>query len=136
MVEKKILIVDDEDVICEMIGEILTNKGYKVRSATSAEECLDILKDEDIPVIFLDLRLPGMSGVELCRKMREKGSDAIIYAITGYSSRYAAEECMKAGFDDFFTKPVKIEILDKAAREAFDYLKKIVPKQNSSSASK
>lgn len=127
MAEKKILIVDDENAICEMIGEILTDKGYKVRSATSAEEGLDILKDEDIPVIFLDLNLPGMSGVELCRKMRENGSNAIIYAVTGYASRYAAEECMKAGFDNFFTKPVKIEILDKAAKDAFDCLKKNRP---------
>jgi DNA-binding response OmpR family regulator len=124
MDEKKILIVDDEESICEMIGEILTAKGYEVQSATSAEEGMDILNEEDIPVIFLDLYLPGMSGVELCRKMRESGSNAFIYAITGYSSLFAAEECMKAGFDDFFTKPVKIDVLDKAVKNAFDYIKK------------
>lgn len=120
MVDKKILIVDDEDLICDMIGEAFAKKGYKVSRAATAEEGLHILTREDIPVIFLDLNLPGMNGVELCRHIREKGSKAVIYAVTGYSSLFGVAECKQVGFNDFFTKPVKLEVLFKAAQDAFD----------------
>ncbi|MCK5056463.1 MAG: response regulator [Candidatus Aminicenantes bacterium] len=120
MVEKKILIVDDEEFICDILGEALTNKGYEVRIATNAEEGLDILKKEDIPVIFLDLNLPGMNGIELCKHIREKKSRAVIYAVTGYSSLFGVSECKKVGFNDFFTKPVKLKVIFKAAKDAFD----------------
>ena len=120
MVEKKILIVDDEEFICDILGEALTNKGYEVRIATNAEEGLDILKKEDIPVIFLDLNLPGMNGIELCKHIREKKSRAVIYAVTGYSSLFGVSECKKVGFNDFFIKPVKLKVIFKAAQDAFD----------------
>lgn len=119
MAEKKILIIDDEKMICEMVGEAFRNNGYEVVTAFSAEEGLEILNSEDIPVIFLDLNLPGMSGVEMCRKIRQKGTHAVVYAVTGYSSIYSVNECKKAGFDDFFAKPVKLDVLFKAAEEAF-----------------
>jgi len=120
MSEKKILIVDDEELICDMIGEAFSNKGYEVRVAASAEEGLEILKREDIPVMFLDLNLPGMNGVELCKHIRKKKNRAVIYAITGYSSLFGVSECKKVGFDDFFSKPVKLEVLFKAAKDAFE----------------
>lgn len=119
MKEKKILIVDDEVSICSLYTEAFAKKGYTVTSANSAEDALDILKNESFQVMFLDLNLPGMNGVDLCKETRLSGSTAKIYAVTGYSSRYGVEECKKAGFDEIFTKPVKLEVLFKAARDAF-----------------
>lgn len=119
MVEKMILIIDDEKMICEMIGDAFRNNGYEVKTALSAEEGLEILESEDIPVIFLDLNLPGMTGIEMCRHLRQNGAQNVIYAVTGYSSIYGVQECKKAGFNDFFAKPVKLEVLFKAAEEAF-----------------
>jgi CheY-like chemotaxis protein len=124
MVEKKILIIDDEEMICDIVGESFSKNGYVVRTAGSAEEGLEILKNEDFPVIFLDLNLPVMSGVEMCRHIRKTGSKAVIYAVTGYSSVYGIEACNKAGFNNFFIKPVKLNVLLKAAEEAFDNLDK------------
>lgn len=123
MVEKKILIVDDELMIRDMIGDAFEKKGYKVKSAASAEEGLKILDGEDFPIIFLDLNLPGMNGVEMCKQIRNKDSKSVIYAVTGYSSLFGVSECKKAGFNDFFTKPVKLEVLFKAAQAAFDKYK-------------
>jgi CheY-like chemotaxis protein len=74
--------------------------------------------------MFLDIRLPGMSGVELCKKIRSKDQISIIHAFTGYSNIYGLLECRAAGFDDFFVKPVKLDVLLKAAQDSFERLER------------
>ena len=122
--EKKILIVDDEMSILTMLKEIFSSEGYTVRTAESAEEALKILDREYIRVMFFDLRLATMSGIDLCWKIREKDQISIIYAITGYSTYYGLLECRTAGFDDFFIKPVETRLLIKAAHDAFEKLER------------
>jgi len=121
---KRILIVDDEVLILDTLKEAFGLAGYTVLTAESAEDALNILKDESIMVMFLDIKLPGMSGVELCKKIRIENQIGIIHAFTGYSNLYGLLECRAAGFDDFFIKPIKINILLKAAQEAFEKLER------------
>ena len=120
MSEKKILVVDDEVHIRDMLEQAFSKAGYTVRLAESAEETLDILKDDKIQVIFLDLKLPGMNGLKLCRKIRKEFPIAIIHAITGYASLFELADCREAGFDDYFNKPVDLKLLFKAAQDAFE----------------
>jgi DNA-binding response OmpR family regulator len=122
--EKKILVVDDEVSILDMMKEVFDSAGYKVFTAESAEDALKILKGETVLVMFLDIRLPGMSGVELCKKIRIENQIGIIHAFTGFSNIYGLLECRAAGFDDFFVKPVKLDVLLKAAQEAFEKLER------------
>lgn len=117
---KKILIVDDDDLIVDLFKDGFNRAGYTVRRAKSAEEALAILEKEEYPVMFLDLKLPSMDGLELCRRIRQTNSTAIVYAVTGYTSAYDFQECRDAGFDDYFTKPVDLKILFRAALDAFD----------------
>jgi len=70
--------------------------------------------------MFLDLNLPGMNGVELCRKIRKDRPIAVIHAITGYASLFELTDCREAGFDDYFTKPADMEMLLTAAQNAFE----------------
>lgn len=121
---KKILVVDDEVLILDLLKEVFTSLGYMVFTAASAEEALKILQNESVMVMFLDIKLPGMSGIELCKKIRIKNQICIIHAITGYSNIYGLLECRTAGFDDFFVKPVGIKLLKKAAQEAFEKLER------------
>ena len=121
---KRILIVDDEVLILDTLKEAFGLAGYTVLTAASAEDALKILKDESIMVMFLDIILPGMSGVELCKKIRIENQIGIIHAFTGYSNLHGLLECRAAGFDDFFIKPIKINILLKAAQEAFEKLER------------
>ena len=120
MSEKKILVVDDEVFIREVFKEFYRKAGYLVQTAEDGEEALAVLEQESIEVIFLDLRMPGMNGVDLCRRIREKNPIACIYAVTGNASLFELAECREAGFDDYFTKPVNPEILLKAAEDAFE----------------
>jgi CheY-like chemotaxis protein len=118
----KILVVDDEMSIRNLFEEVLSEAGYDVRLAENGELALDILKQEEIDVIFLDLRLFGMNGIELCRNIRKTNPVSMIYAITGWAALFEIEECREAGFDDYFTKPVSPETLSKAVEDAFEKL--------------
>jgi DNA-binding response OmpR family regulator len=122
--DKKILVVDDEVSSLAMLKETFGAAGYKVRTAKNAEEAMKILQTETIMVMFLDLRLPGMSGLDLCWKIREKDKISVIYAFTGYSTFYGLLECRAMGFDDFFVKPVPGKLLLKAAEDAFEKLER------------
>ena len=117
--EKTVLVVDDEVSILDMMNEAFESAGYRVLTADSAEGALMILKKETVLVMFLDLRLPGMSGIELCKKIRIENQMGIIHAFTGYGNIYGLLECRAAGFDDFFIKPVKLDVLLKAAQDSF-----------------
>jgi CheY-like chemotaxis protein len=117
---KKIFIVDDDLQIRLMLGKVFKKDGYEVRSAESAEEALEILEKEKYQVMFLDLKLPKMDGVELCRRIRKNNPIGIIYAVTGYASLFELADCREAGFDDYFKKPVEMKILLQAAQDAYD----------------
>ena len=119
---KKILIVDDEATVRDLFHDILSDAGYTVSLATNAEEALKILDREKIMVMFLDLKLFGMDGIHLCRQIRRKNHVPIIYAMTGWAGLFEIDECREAGFDDFFTKPVKSDLLLGAVEEAFNKL--------------
>ncbi len=124
MENKRILAVDDEAVIRDLLYKIFTEAGYFVHLAESAEKALEILKNKSIMLMFLDLNLPGMSGVNLCRKIRKDNYIGIIYALTGYTDLFSLIECRQVGFDDFFKKPASVELLLKAASDGFEKLER------------
>ena len=122
MNNKAILIVDDEDQIRDAFKRAFERVGYTTHAAESAEEALDMLKTHNIQVMYLDLELPGMNGLDLCRKIRKDQPISIIFAITGYASIFELRDCREAGFDDYFTKPVELKVLRQTAEEAFEKL--------------
>ena len=117
-----ILLVDDEVSILKFLKKAFESKGYSVVTAENAEEALDVLKNENIQVMFLDLRLPGMNGIELCRKIRKENPIACIYAMTGFSSLFDLTDCRDAGFDDYFLKPIDLDLFFSTAEGAFEKL--------------
>jgi DNA-binding response OmpR family regulator len=124
MKEKKILVVDDEVPILDMLKDLFSRRGYQVVTAQSAEKALDILRKESIMVMFLDLKLPGMSGIDLCKRIRKETRLPIIHAFTGHENVFSLLQCRTAGFDDFFSKPANLSILLKAADTAFEKLER------------
>ena len=119
--QKKILLVDDEEIIRDLLEKAFKREGYYPYIAKDADEALSLLEQaNDINVMFLDLKLPGMSGIELCKLIRNENPMAITYAITGYASLTELAECRNAGFEDYFSKPVELKIIFKAAENAFE----------------
>jgi CheY-like chemotaxis protein len=122
MAKDRILVVDDEAPIRSMMTLAFTRAGYEVQVAESAEEALDLIKSYKYLVFFLDLNLPGMNGIELCRRIRKDNPLAIVYAVTGFATTFEVFECRAAGFEDYFTKPVEMKTLVQAAEHAFQKL--------------
>lgn len=120
MRKKKILVVDDEFAVREIFEVAFSSEGYTVVKAWDAEHALGQLKREKPEVIFIDLNLPGMNGVELCKKIRETNSDSYIYAMTGYSKNFKPRDCFAAGFDNYFLKPVKLTEVLKIVQGVFN----------------
>ena len=125
MQEEIILVVDDERTVREMLEMAFDRAGYAVRSAASAEEALDILKQESITLMFIDLGLEKMNGFELCEHIRKNSPDAIIYALTGYAGLFGEHEVAEAGFDGYLGKPVRAENLYQITKDSFEKLNKV-----------
>ena len=122
--EKRILVVDDEKQIRDLFSQAFSKAGYEVTVAESAEEALEIVGRKPFWVLFLDLNLPGMNGVELCREIRNRHPMSIPIAVTGYASLFELTDCRDAGFEDYFTKPVSLTDLVQAAEYAFSKLER------------
>ncbi len=120
----KILIVDDELSVRELFSGVFTDDGYDVIAAEDGNSALDILRRDNIDVIFLDLKLFGMNGIELCRQIRKTKPVSMIFAITGWGPLFEIEECREAGFDDYFEKPLDMEMLLGVVADSFKKLER------------
>ena len=118
--EKKILVVDDEDFHRELMQKLLSKLGYEVAVAESAEEAFSLLEREKFPVIITDLIMLEMDGVEFCQMIRETDTKTVVIALSGHSDLYNIDKLKEAGFDNHLTKPFKIEIISRAIKEGFE----------------
>ncbi|HDR04228.1 MAG TPA: response regulator [Candidatus Marinimicrobia bacterium] len=119
---EKILIVDDEESIRVTFEYAAEEAGYTPFTAENGQEALKILENTKISIMFFDLHMPGMNGLELCRKIRSNHPIELIYAMTGYSSLFDLAACREAGFDDYFLKPLSIDLFLKTVRDSEDKL--------------
>ena len=122
--KKIIMVVDDEKMVRKTLETVFRGDGFEVRTASSGSEAIEILKKEDIRVLFSDLKMPDMSGVELCREVKKMKPIFCAFAMTGFVTDFHVERCREAGFDDFFSKPFNIEVILKAAHDAFEKLER------------
>ena len=106
---QKILIhiIDDEPIIHEVLGDLLTTEGYDVESSFNGEEALDKHSPDTYDLILLDLLMPGMNGIEVLGKIKKIDPHAIIIIITAYASVESAISAMKKGAFDYIQKPFK-----------------------------
>jgi two-component system alkaline phosphatase synthesis response regulator PhoP len=114
------LVIDDEDFQRELMPKLLSRLGYDVAVAESAEDAFFLLKREKFPVIITDLIMLEMDGVEFCQQIRETDSKTFIIALTGHTSLYSPAKLEEAGFDNYLSKPFKIDIVDQALKEGFE----------------
>jgi len=105
----KILIVDDEKDFVEMFSLRLTRQGEKVSAAYSGQEALDLLEKTQIDVVILDIRMPGMDGIETLKKIKATHPLVEVILLTGHGSTETAVEGMKEGAFDYLMKPSDFE---------------------------
>ncbi len=117
--EIRVLVVDDERPTRLLMEKELPRSGCAVTSAESGEKALEHLLGQEFDVVLLDLKMPGMGGMEALRRIRESGASAEVVVLTGHPDVQSAIEAMKLGAYDYLTKPFKLaeveEVLHRAA---------------------
>jgi len=104
MADVNVLVVDDEKDIADLVEIYMVSDGYKVFKASDAQEGLDILENEDIHIVLLDIMMPGMDGIAMCRKIREISNIPIIM-LSAKGSDLDKIMGLGTGADDYVTKP-------------------------------
>ena len=117
---QRILIVDDEADTCANLSDILTDLGYQVDTANDGFAALELVKKNDYDIALLDLRMPGMDGVELYRRIREVSAGTVAIVVTAYASSDTAKSARAAGAWQILPKPVNIGSLLNLVSEALD----------------
>ncbi len=115
---RKVLVVDDDPVVGQSFNRVLSGKGYAVITAASGEEALAKLKDEKYDLVYTDLRMPGMDGLEVAERVKAKQPWTPVVIVTGYGSRTSEDRAYAAGVSDFLNKPLSPEMIEDSAARA------------------
>jgi DNA-binding NtrC family response regulator len=114
----RILIVDDDQSMCELLDVDLRRRGFTVAWYTSAREAFAVLPSEDFDVVLADLNMPGMNGIELCERIVANRTDVPVVVMTAFGSLDTAIAALRAGAYDFVTKPFDLDILSLSLERA------------------
>jgi DNA-binding response OmpR family regulator len=114
----RILIVDDEDELVSALEERLNLRGFQAKGVTTGEEALAHLADRPCDVVLLDVKMPGLGGLEVIKRIKEKTPSPQVILLTGHSSAQDAERGMGLGAFDYLMKPIKIDELVRVLRSA------------------
>lgn len=110
----RVLLVDDEERFLNTTGRLLGVRGFQVGTAASAPEALEELEQNPYDVVVLDIRMPGMSGIEALAEIKRRRPDVEVLMLTGHASVDAAVEIMRLGGADYLLKPCSMdELVDK-----------------------
>jgi len=118
----KVLFIDDEEGIRKIFSILLRKEGYQVFTAKSGEEGLKIFEQEMPPIVITDIKMPGMDGIGVLKRVKEINPEAEVIIITGYGDMNSAIEALKLDASDFLPKPVKDEALLVALKRAQEKL--------------
>ncbi|MDI6865841.1 sigma-54-dependent transcriptional regulator [Thermodesulfovibrio yellowstonii] len=124
----KILIIDDEAGILDTVSGILEDEGYTTLTAKDAETAIEILDKEEVDLVFLDVWLPKMSGIEAIKKIKEKDFHIPVIMISGHGNVEVAVQAVKLGAFDFLEKPLSMERIILTAERALQF--KSLEKEN------
>jgi len=116
----KILVVDDEQIVLRSLSDWFRDDGYFVGTASSGKEALAILTEEEWDIFLLDIKMPGMSGLDLQKKIKEANPEAIIIIMTAFASVDSAVQALKQGAYDYLTKPFDPDHVGHLIRNAVE----------------
>ncbi len=114
----RVLVVEDQDTVRDLLVAVLRAEGYQVETASSGEDALGLLERESFGLVMLDINLPGITGMDVLARARPLQADAQFLMLTGYGSVRSAVDAMRLGAFDYLNKPVDIDELLLTAQRA------------------
>jgi DNA-binding NtrC family response regulator len=117
---QRILIVEDEAPMCELLTSFFSERAYKVDTAEDGEHAIARLQEQDYALVITDIKLPGMSGLELLASIRVEWPELAVIIMTAFSSISSAVEAMKLGAEDYIGKPFQLDELAITVEKALE----------------
>jgi len=116
--KEKVLLVDDEEEFIETLAERMRTRGMEVSTSNSGADALQLVDDEDFDVVVLDLKMPGIDGLDALKRIKRRRPDVQVVLLTGYATVEKGVEAIKEGALEFLEKPVDISSLTEAIHKA------------------
>ncbi|MFK5927760.1 MAG: sigma-54 dependent transcriptional regulator [Desulfuromusa sp.] len=117
----KILIVDDDRALCELLEEDLSRRGHHVMTALKVVEARELLHQQEVDIVLTDLNMPGISGIDFCAELKANRPDLPVVIMTAFGSLDTAIAALRAGAYDFVTKPVDLDLLSISLGRALQH---------------
>ena len=124
----KLLVVDDEPGICDILKKTFASIGFKVLTATNGQEALALVKKEKPKIIFLDIRMLGMSGLEVLKEIKKIDDSAKVIMVTVVDDDKTRREAKDLGADEFIVKPFISDYLEDVVRKQVASLMNSTPR--------
>ncbi|MFQ6002797.1 MAG: sigma-54-dependent transcriptional regulator [Candidatus Zixiibacteriota bacterium] len=118
MSQEKILVVDDELFVRELLFEFLSKEEYEVVLADCGEKAVEAVKSEPVEVALIDLKMPGMDGIETLKKIKEVDPSTLSIIMTGYPTIESSIQALRCGAYDYVIKPFKLNELKNSVEKA------------------
>ena len=115
----KIMLVDDEERFLSTTQKLLGKKGYDAITASSGSMALDLLDQKQVHVVILDVKMPGMDGIETLKAIKRQHPMVEVIMLTGHATVESAVQGLKSGASDYLMKPAEIDDLVTRAEEAY-----------------
>ena len=128
MDKMQMMLVDDEERFLSTTKKLLARKGYDVLTAASGLEALQILASQTVHVVILDVKMPGMDGMETLQEIKRRFPLVEVIMLTGHATVESAVEGLKSGATDYLVKPTDMDELLEKAIEAFEKRKRLEEK--------
>lgn len=125
---RKVLVVDDDPTIGKSFARVLSAaKGYQVTTVLGAQEALDKMLTEDFDMVYTDIKMPGMDGIEFTERVKAKTPWTPVLIITGYGTEKEQRRATEAGVEEFLSKPLSPEMIEGSAQRVPPVLRVVTP---------
>ncbi|HNV85363.1 MAG TPA: response regulator [Candidatus Omnitrophota bacterium] len=118
----KMLVVDDEIEICDFLKTFFEERNYKVLTALNGETALKLVNQERPAIVLLDIKMPGCDGIEVLKKIKQAHPLTKVIMVTAIETREKIEEALRFGADNYITKPLSLEYLEKDVRDKLEQM--------------
>ena len=120
MMEERILIVDDEADVLDLCRRMLEVKGYQVKIAHNGYEAIELARQESFDLLLTDIKMPGMTGLEIAQALKKSDPSVVCVTMTGFSTMDMVLEALKLGIDEFILKPFTPDDLSMAVAKPLE----------------